>query len=417
MSGTAPDGGLYVPEELPRFDPAALTQIDTISDLAAQLLAPFFEASTLKDQLAEICDEAFSFPARLELLENSERGSLSVLELFHGPTAAFKDFGARFLAACMTRIIGTPDRDSVPVTVLVATSGDTGGAVAAAFHRQPGVRVVVLFPDGRVTARQQQQLTCWGDNIISLAVRGGFDDCQRLAKEMFADGELVQRYRLCSANSINVGRLLPQSVYYAQASLANYRRNSRPSSFVIPTGNLGNAFAGIWAKQMGLPIDQIILATNANRTIPDFLGSGEWQPRASIPTLASAMDVGDPSNMERLLNLWGDAAEIGRRLRALSVSDETIAQQIAAEHARSGFAWCPHTATAFNVYRTLADEERSESHFIIIATAHAAKFESIVEPLIGEAIEPPDELARLLKWPARFETIDAVTDEITSRLS
>jgi threonine synthase len=259
-------------------------------------------------------------------------------------------------------------------------------------------------------------LTCWGDNIISLAVRGEFDDCQRLAKDMFADPELAQRYRLCSANSINVGRLLPQSVYYAQASLANYRRNSRPSSFVIPTGNLGNAFAGIWARQMGLPIDQIILATNANRTIPDFLGSGEWKPRASVPTLASAMDVGNPSNMERLRNLWGDAGEIGRRLRVFSVSDESISQQIAAEHARSGLAWCPHTATAFNVYRNLPDEERSEHHFVIIATAHAAKFESIVEPLIGETIEPPDELAGLLKWPARFETIDAVTDEITSRL-
>jgi threonine synthase len=167
---------------------------------------------------------------------------------------------------------------------------------------------------------------------------------------------------------------------------------------------------------MGLPIDQIILATNANRTIPEFLGSGEWNPRASIPTLASAMDVGDPSNMERLLNLWGDAAEIGRRLRAVSVSDESIAQQIAAEYARSGLAWCPHTATAFNVYRGLPDEERSEHHFIIIATAHAAKFESIVEPLIGETLELPDELARLLKWPASFETVDAVTDEITSRL-
>ena len=155
MSGTAPDGGLYVPEYLPHFDPDALTQIDTVSDLATQLLAPFFEGSALSDQLGEICDEAFSFPARLQLLENSERGSLSVLELFHGPTAAFKDFGARFLAACMTRIIGTSDRGTVPVTVLVATSGDTGGAVAAAFHRKPGVRVVVLFPDGRVTARQQ----------------------------------------------------------------------------------------------------------------------------------------------------------------------------------------------------------------------------------------------------------------------
>lgn len=416
MSGTAPDGGLYVPEGLPHFKPDGLMQINMLSNLAEQLMDPFFEGSALKGQLAKICNEAFSFPARLRLVETTARGSLSVLELFHGPTAAFKDFGARFLAACMARIIGSRRDGALPVTVVVATSGDTGGAVAAAFHRRPGIRVVVLFPDGRVSPRQQHQLTCWGDNVISLAVRAEFDDCQRLAKEMFADAGLVQRYGLCSANSINVGRLLPQSVYYAQASLANYRQNSKPSNFLIPTGNLGNAFAGIWAKQMGLPIDQIILATNANRTIPDFLESGEWKPRASIPTLASAMDVGNPSNMERLRNLWGDAADIGRQLRAISVSDETIAQQIVEEHARSGLAWCPHTATAFNVYRNLSDDERAEHHFIIIATAHAAKFESIVEPLIGETIDPPDELARLLQWPVRFETINSIMDEITSRL-
>ena len=416
MSGTAPDGGLYVPEKLPHFEPDALMQIDTISNLAEHLMGPFFEGSTLKNQLQEICDEAFSFPVRLQLIENTARESLSVLELFHGPTAAFKDFGARFLAACMTRTIGSRQGGALPVTVVVATSGDTGSAVAAAFHRRPGVRVVVLFPDGKVSPRQQHQLTCWGENVISLAVRGRFDDCQHLAKEMFADAGLVQRYGLCSANSINVGRLLPQSVYYAQASLANYRKNGKASSFIIPTGNLGNAFAGIWAKQMGLPIDQIILATNANRTISDFLESGEWKPRASVPTLASAMDVGDPSNMERLRNLCGDAADIGRQLRAISVSDEQIAQQIAKEHSRNGLAWCPHTATAFNVYRNLSDDERAKHDFIIIATAHAAKFENIVEPLIGGTINPPDELARLLQWPARFESINSNKDEITSRL-
>ena len=416
MSGTAPDGGLYVPETLPNFEPDALMQIDTINKLAEHLMGPFFEGSTLKNQLGEICNEAFSFPTRLQPIENKARDPLSVLELFHGPTAAFKDFGARFLAACMTRTIGSRQGGALPVTVVVATSGDTGSAVAAAFHRRPGVRVVVLFPDRKVSPRQQHQLTCWGENVISLAVRGRFDDCQHLAKEMFADAKLVQRYGLCSANSINVGRLLPQSVYYAQASLENYRQNGKASSFIIPTGNLGNAFAGIWAKQMGLPIDQIILATNANRTISDFLEFGEWKPRASVPTLASAMDVGDPSNMERLRNLYGDAADIGRQLRAISVSDEQIAEQIAKEHRHNGLAWCPHTATAFNVYRNLSDDERAKHFFIIIATAHAAKFENIVEPLIGRTIDLPDELAQLLQRPARFEIINSDMDEITSRL-
>lgn len=416
MSGTAPDGGLYVPEKLPHFDPDRLMDIDTINNLAKHLMGPFFEGSTLKNQLTEICNEAFSFPARLQPIENSSRERLAVLELFHGPTAAFKDFGARFLAACMTRTIGSLPAGALPVTVVVATSGDTGSAVAAAFHRRPGVRVVVLFPNGKVSPRQQHQLTCWGENVISLAVRGRFDDCQQLAKEMFADAELVQRHSLCSANSINVGRLLPQSVYYAQASLANYRQNGKASSFIIPTGNLGNAFAGMWAKQMGLPIDQIILATNANRTISHFLESGEWKPRDSVPTLATAMDVGDPSNMERLRDLCGDVVDINRQLRAISVSDKQIAEQIAKEHSHNGLAWCPHTATAFNVYRNLSDDERAKHYFIIIATAHASKFENIVEPLIGRTIDPPAELARSLKWPARFETINSDINEITSRL-
>jgi threonine synthase len=416
MSGTAPDGGLYVPESLPQFAPESLIPVEPLDKFAARVLAPFFAGSGLDGELGAICAEAFSFPAPLRTLEPNDRGGLSVLELFHGPTAAFKDFGARFLAACMARIRGDDDNDSGPVTVLVATSGDTGGAVAAAFHRRPGLRVVVLFPDGRVSARQQHQLTCWGDNVISLAVRGEFDDCQRLVKELFAEPELSRKHGLCSANSINVGRLLPQSVYYAQASLGHWQQSGQRSNFIIPTGNLGNAVACVWAKEMGLPIERIILATNANRTIPDYLDSGEWTPRASIPTLASAMDVGDPSNMERLRDLWGDAREIAQKLSAVPVSDDQIRSRIAAEFSSGGTAWCPHTATAFHVYRNLPDDQRENRHWIVVATAHAAKFDSIVEPLIDESIEPPEDLKQLLQWPARFEIIDPVTDEITSRL-
>ncbi|NND54265.1 MAG: threonine synthase [Gammaproteobacteria bacterium] len=417
MAGTAPDGGLYVPVELPAFDQQSAPVDAPINDFAAHVLRPFFEGSSLETELESICDEAFNFPAPLRGVQNAP-DALSVLELFHGPTAAFKDFGARFLATTMSRIIQqrqTPD--SEPATIVVATSGDTGGAVAAAFHRQPGTRVVVLFPEGRVSPRQQHQLTCWGDNIISLAVKGEFDDCQRVAKALFADTESSARFNLCSANSINVGRLLPQSVYYAKTSTDLHAERGEGGRYIVPTGNLGNAFACAWAKSMGFPIEELVLATNANKTIPEYLDSGEWQPRGSIATLASAMDVGNPSNMERLRHLWGDADNLRTRVRAFSVTDEQISAQIRHEFERQGIAWCPHTATGFHVYRhQLGDDDRAGKHWIIAATAHAAKFDEIVEPLVGETVAVPDELARLLEWPAQFATISADPAEVLARL-
>jgi len=418
MAGTAPDGGLYVPVDLPQFPEGSLPVDAPIHEFAACQLKPFFAGSSLEAELDNICAEAFNFPAPLRGVQNAP-DALSVLELFHGPTAAFKDFGARFLASTMSRIIqARPDAETrAPATVVVATSGDTGGAVAAAFHRQPGTRVVVLFPEGRVSPRQQHQLTCWGDNIISLAVQGEFDDCQRVAKELFADKATSERLNLCSANSINVGRLLPQSVYYAKTSTDLHAERGEGGRYIVPTGNLGNAFACAWAKSMGLPIEELVLATNANRTIPEYLDSGAWKPRSSIATLASAMDVGNPSNMERLRYLWGEAGELRQRLRAFSVNDEQIREQIVSEFERQGMAWCPHTATGFHVYRhQLDDGDRAGKHWIIVATAHAAKFDEIVEPLIGETVAVPEELARLLDWPAQFETIEASAEQVIARL-
>jgi threonine synthase len=414
MSGTAPDGGLYVPVELPHVDPEAIAADLPIAEFAAQVLTPFFAESSLAGELDDICTEAFSFDAPLTQI--SAQPELSVLELFHGPTAAFKDFGARFLAACMARIIAQRAY-SKPATIVVATSGDTGGAVAAAFHQRPGTRVVVLFPDGRVSPRQQHQLTCWGDNIISLAVKGEFDDCQRLAKELFADKAVSEQFNLCSANSINVGRLLPQSVYYSQTSRNLFAATGEVSNFIIPTGNLGNALACAWAKQMGFPIGELVLATNANQTIPDYLASGAWEPRSSVATLASAMDVGNPSNMERLRALWGEADSLRDKVRSFSVSDDEIRTQIKAEYAASGAAWCPHTATGFHVYRNLfSDADRTGKHWIIAATAHAAKFDEIVEPLIDATIPVPAELQQLLNWQSAFATIEPSAAEVISRL-
>ncbi len=415
MSGTAPDGGLYVPAELPAFRPADFAGLERFDAIAEHLLAPFFAGSSLARDLPAICAEALNFPVPLRALENAQQ-PLSVLELFHGPTAAFKDIGARFLAACMTRIVAGGIYAEAPVTILVATSGDTGGAVAAAFHRRPGLRVVVLFPEGRVSPRQQHQLSCWGDNVISLAVRGEFDDCQRLVKAAFADADLRRRHRLCSANSINVGRLLPQSAYYAKAALEHQQARQQASSFIVPTGNLGNGFACVWARRMGLPIERLVFATNANRTIPDFLTSGDWRPRPSIATLASAMDVGDPSNMERLRALLGDIEQIRAEISAMAVSDEQIRATIVAEYERHGIAWCPHTATGLHVYRQLPAKARRARHWVVVATAHAAKFDTIVEPLLGIEVSPPPELAEILSWPSRYESIEPELAALAERL-
>ena len=413
MSGTAPDGGLYVPMSLPATQPADFAGRETLPDIAEQLLMPFFAGSTLAGRLGDICRQALDFPVPLRELES---GQLSVLELFHGPTAAFKDVGARFLAATMERIVDDGRFATPPVTIMVATSGDPGGAVASAYHRRPGMRVVVLFPLGRVSPRQQHQLTCWGDNVTSLAVRGEFDDCQRLVKEAFADQQLASTHRLCSANSINVGRLLPQAAYYAKASLEHWRKTGQPLSFVIPTGNLGNGFACVWARRMGLPIDRIVLATNANTPIEDYLATGQWLPRPSIATLASAMDVGNPSNMERLRQLCGDITNLREEVSAVAVSDAEIRSSLSDEFRRHGIAWCPHTATGLHVYRGLSAAQRGQRHWVVVATAHAAKFDTIVEPLLGCDIPPPAELAALLALPSRFATIDAKLADLASQL-
>jgi len=403
LSGIAADGGLFVPEALPQFHTDDFDGADSMLDIARILLTPFFQGSRLAGDLDSILRETFHFPIALTPLP-VDTGKAALLELFHGPTAAFKDVGAGFLAACLCRL---EEKAATPLTILVATSGDTGGAVAAAFDERPGIRVVILFPDGRVSERQAHQLTCWSDNVLSLAVQGSFDDCQALVKSAMAERSLCDQYRFSSANSINIGRLLPQCTYYAAVSLQYRRESGRKPGFIVPTGNLGNAFACIIAREMGLPIGDVILATNANRIIADYLAGSEWLPRESIPTLASAMDVGNPSNMERLRNLLGNADSLNDRLRVFTVSDENIEQQIKHIHGAFGIAICPHTATASYAYQQLSRSEHEANDWVIVATAHPAKFELIVEPLIGEQISLPDSLLKIQSKPSRSVSIDA----------
>lgn len=410
--GIADDGGLFLPEQLPRFNSRDFDGAKSPARVAEILLRPFFVGSSLVDDLADILSETFSFPLPVTRLP-ADANNASLLELYHGPTAAFKDVGAGFLAACLTRLEGDPDS---PLTILVATSGDTGGAVAAAFDNRPGMRVVVLFPDGRVSDRQAHQLCCWSDNVLSLKVQGSFDDCQAMVKAAMADNALSTQHRFSSANSINIGRLLPQSTYYADASLAHMRRTGRKPGFIIPTGNLGNAFACIMAREMGLPIGPIIMATNANRTIAEYFDTLQWLPRASLQTLASAMDVGDPSNMERLRKLIGDAHVLREQLGVLSVTDKEIEAAMRQDFQDFGFATCPHTATATHTWRQLDDELAGEHDWILVGTAHPAKFETIVEPVIGETVPLPPELEEILARPAKAISIKADLDSLASAI-
>jgi threonine synthase len=400
-AGLAPDGGLYVPEALPAIDPSVFDPHGSLADTAATLLAPFFAGDPLADSLPAICAEAFTFDAPLRALP--AHPNTMMLELFRGPTSAFKDFGARFLAACLRRL---PRADARPLTILVATSGDTGAAVAAAFHRQPDVRVVILYPDGLVSPRQAHQLGCFGDNVSALRVAGRFDDCQRMVKAALNDAALQAQLPLSSANSISLGRLLPQMSYYAHAALGWWREHGTPLNFIVPTGNLGNALACLWVRELGLPIGDVQLACNANATLPDYFAGAAYTPREAVATLANAMDVGAPSNFERLRWTYPDESRLRHLLQAASVDDAAIRQTIT-HHAREhGEVFCPHTAIAMHRLDQLRDKGDSLP-WAVVATAHPAKFESVVEPLTGNTIAVPAALAALLQRSASAEPLVA----------
>ena len=408
-AGLAPDGGLYVPDALPLFRADAFSGREGLATVAKRLLAPFTVGDALAVELPAICAESLDIPAPLRALA----AKTWLLELFHGPTAAFKDFGARFLAACLARLHAS---NAPPSTVLVATSGDTGAAVAAAFHRRPGFRVVVLYPDGRVSPRQAHQLGCFGDNVLALRVAGSFDDCQALVKQALNDHELRRTVPLTSANSISLGRLLPQMSYYAQAAFAHWLSHGRRLNFVVPTGNLGNAFACAMARATGLPIGDIVLATNANRVLPEFFAGGDYAPRASVATLANAMDVGTPSNFERLRWLYPDEGTMRTALQAEAVEDDEIRDVIRTSRARYGTLVCPHTATALRVLERLR-ARGDVRDYAVVATAHPAKFDEVIEPLIGTRIEVPPALAALLDRPAHSEPLAADYDALRRRLT
>ncbi|MBB1086896.1 threonine synthase [Lysobacter sp. SG-8] len=407
VAGLAPDRGLYVPESIPTLTldrPGA-----QLADTATWVLAPYFTGSRLQTELPAMCATAFYFDAPLRRLEGEGD---HLLELFHGPTAAFKDYAARFLAEALSRLRPV---EAPPTTILVATSGDTGAAVAAAFHRRPGFKVVILYPDGRVSPRQAHGLGCWGDNVRAYRVDGSFDDCQRLVKQALSDTVLREQVPLGSANSISLGRLLPQAAYYAHAALGFHARTGDHLNFIVPTGNLGNACAAVLARRMGLPIGEIRLATNANDTLPRYFAGADYAAQPTRATLANAMDVGAPSNFERLRH-WHDNDEALRAATAATaIDDATIRDVIRAAPARHGVVPCPHTATGLKVLEGLR-ARGDRRPWAVVATAHPAKFDSIVEPLVGHAVPAPPALAASLARPAHADAMPATYETLVEVL-
>jgi len=372
QAGLAPDGGLLVPEFIPSLRPDMVQNLLSLSDhdLAFALLTPFVKEDLTVEQLKSVIAHAFQFEIPLKRIGDS---AIYVLELFHGPTWAFKDVGARFLAGCLSKW----STDEEEVTILVATSGDTGGAVANGFYNQPGTRVVILYPWGKVSPLQEQQIAGLGGNIKAVAVNGSFDDCQLLVKKAFSDQELRETISLTSANSINIARWLPQMVYYAFA-LKQAIQLGTELVFSVPSGNYGNITAGILLHEMGLKVDRFIAAHNANDTIPRFLRNGVYAPGVTIPTFANAMDVSNPGNFVRLKYLWeNDPVMKHDQFIAVSIPDEEILESIRRCWQESEYLLDPHTATAWKALN------ENGAKGIILSTAHPYKFEDVIIKALG----------------------------------
>lgn len=404
FAGTAPDGGLYMPE---RLDPLAPASLEAIRGADIVRIGSIVGAHLLRDEItpsamAALVRDALDFP--VPLVQVSERAWS--LELFHGPTLAFKDVGARVQARLLHHFT-----DGTPLTILVATSGDTGSAVAQAFHRVPDTRVVVLYPEGKVSDVQEAQMASLGDNITALAVKGTFDDCQRLVKQAFADDDLRRHVWLTPANSINLGRLLPQVFYYFV--LAGGPPEGGPI-VSVPSGNFGNLTAGLIAKRIGLHVCRFVAATNVNDAVPLYLQSGRYEPRASIRTVANAMDVGAPSNFERMQSLYGgDVDALRRDVVGFAYDDARVTAEIGQVYRRYGYVLDPHSAIAWLALQEQLERD-PKADGVFLATAHPAKFREIVEPAIGRSIELPRVLAdaiarprRALTMPADYAALDA----------
>lgn len=398
LRGLPPDNGLYMPAAIPRLPGTFWEGLGRFSlpEIGLRVSQQLFGDYIPEPDLVDICTRALTFPAPLWPLDDQRH----ILELFHGPSLAFKDFGARYMAQLMSYFNRKENQD---LTILVATSGDTGGAVAAGFFQTPGIEVVILYPSGKVSALQEKQLTTLGHNIRALEIDGTFDDCQALVKQAFLDPELSQKKRLTSANSINIARLIPQSFYYFEAYRQLQVEHIPSVTFVVPSGNFGNLTAGLFARRMGLPVAHLVAATNRNDVVPRYLQSGEYTPRPSHRTLSNAMDVGNPSNFARMEALftwpqcstWNNMKEV---IRGYAYSDQETEAAMRFIHRHYQYVIDPHGAVgylAMEAYR----KEYPDQPVVLLETAHPAKFKSDVERILGQSIPIPERLAECTKKP------------------
>jgi threonine synthase len=411
LNGIAPDGGLYLPADLPV---QRSSYIDSLKNLSFREIsydiAKIFVDSMSANDLHSIIEKTITFDAPLIPLSDQ----FSVLELFHGPTLAFKDFGARFLANTMSVLTREEDKN---IVILVATSGDTGSAVAHGFYDNERIKVALLYPSGKVSNIQEQQLTTLKKNIQAFEIKGTFDDCQRLVKTAFLDSQLKKKYLLSSANSINIARLIPQSFYYFNAYARSLKRHRGSIIFSVPCGNFGNLTAGIMAKKLGLPVEKFIASVNENDVFEHYLKTGEYIPKKAVKTLANAMDVGNPSNFDRIINLFdNDRAAILKNVESHSISDDRIEEGIREVYQTFGYLIDPHGAVGYQALKEIKHRSLSKCHYIILGTAHPAKFLDIVSPIININIDIPSRLKDCLNKPKNSIPVSDDYSEFKSKL-
>lgn len=391
LKGLPPDNGLYMPHEMFHLPKDFFRKLPDMSfnEMAKTITHHLVEDYIPEEDISAIIDAAYDFDA--PVVKVNDR--ISVLELFHGPTLAFKDFGARFMGRLMGYFLKGSQHE---VNILVATSGDTGSAVAHGFLNVPGIKVTILYPKGKVSDIQEKQFTTLGGNITALEVDGTFDDCQRMVKEAFLDAEINARMTLSSANSINIARLIPQSFYYFWA-FKQMENKELPLYFSIPSGNFGNLTAGLFAYAMGLPVSRFIAATNANDIVPNYLATGHFEPKPSVSTISNAMDVGNPSNFARIMDIYNDDWEaVKEDISGYAFDDAATARCIKQVFEENGYLMCPHTAVGYLAMEAYLKETAGAANAIVLGTAHPVKFGDVVEPLIGQKVAIPERLQKML---------------------
>ena len=387
FKGLPDDNGLFMPTEIPALDKYFVENIEKYSfpEIAFEIAHKLIGDEIPADDLKDIINDAVNFEAPVVKVTND----IHVLELFHGPSLAFKDFGARFMSRVMSYFL---KKEASDINILVATSGDTGSAVAQGFLGMPGINVTILYPSGKVSVNQEKQLTTLGQNITALEVNGVFDDCQRLVKEAFLDAELTSKLNLSSANSINIARLVPQSFYYAWA-YAQTKHLKRKIAFCTPSGNFGNICGGLIAYKMGIPVDYFVAATNVNDIVPQYLATSIFTPKPSIATISNAMDVGNPSNFPRVVALMDDSYEkVTSKIIGKSYTDEETKACVKRIYDETGYVMCPHTAVGYLGLEDVQKEKGTDTLGIVLSTAHPSKFNDIVDDIIGKEIELPARL-------------------------